>query len=430
MRHIFFVLSIATHFCSSRFFASATTETLPQIYSKTVTIDGAFVGILSVLESEEPTDAVFHFAQKHGLNQKTRGPILHDVCLQIKCERKHAFILKSPVLSDDGKELGHLEILEGTEPADIVQIFALKHKFSKVQRDGLLQNVCGLVKCTRLKPLVWKKELVIDSTKSVVIEVEEGQEPADVIFRALKPFNLLYSQRRLVMEQVKKENVPHTRENAFVFDQRLVVDNETSYQYQLFDDGSEPIDRLYQFARANKLESYWDQLATAVFPATCLQVLCQRQDPLLWTGTIKRENGTAFGVASVFKGQEPIDAVDAFCQVHQLSKRYREEIIKAVCTEISCLRDVPVVYRKKVDNESGVTLGMVEVMEDEELTDALTRFLSSTALSMEEPRLREYFFQDACGNPRIKCSKPFTINYDNRLVDENGTELGQLYPID
>lgn len=272
-----------------------------------------------------------------------------------------------------------IEILEGTEPADLVQIFALKHKFSNVQRDGLLQNVCGLVKCTRLKPLVWKKELVIDSTKSVVIEVEEGQEPADVIFRALKPFNLLYSQRRLVMEQVKKENVPHTRENAFIFDQRLVVDNETSYQYQLFDDGSEPIDRLYQFARANKLENYWNQLAR---------------------------------------------------QLHQLSKRYREEILKAVCEEISCLRGVPVVYRKKVDNESGVTLGMVEVMEDEELTDALTRFLSSTALSMEEPRLREYFFQDACGNPRIKCSKPFTINYDNRLVDENGTELGQLYPID
>jgi hypothetical protein len=82
-----------------------------------------------------------------------------------------------------------------------------------------------------------------------------------------------------------------------------------------------------------------------------------------------------------------------------------------------------------VNNEGGEPLGAVEVLENEEVTDAVTRFLSKTTLSLEEPKLRDYFFQDACTNPRVKCDKKYNVEWDNRLVDENGKELGRLHAV-
>lgn len=228
------------------------------------------------------------------------------------------------------------------------------------------------------------------------------------------------------MEEVKKDNVPHTREHAFVFDQAIVVDNMTTHRFQLLDDGTEPIDVLYRFALHYKLEEYWENLVATVLPPACAQIPCQRQTPMVWSRAINKEDGSVLGVVEVFKGQEPIDSIDAFCQFFNISKDFRGEILKVACDELVCIRNVPVVYRKSVNSESGEAIGTVEVLENEEVTDAVTRFLSKTSLSLDEPRLRDYFFQDACSNPRVKCNKKYDVEWDNRLVDDSGKELGRL----
>jgi hypothetical protein len=399
------------------------------IYQRNITIGGNSIGLLEVFQDEEPADAVFHFATRHALDQSARKLIFDEVCLQLTCGRTHAIVLSMPVMGNEGSDLGTLEIPEGSEPADVIQAFTIEHNLGVADRDYLIQKVCGTISCARLKPLVWKKEIVIDGNSSVTIEIEEGQEPADEIFIALKPFNLAYSQRKIVMEEVKKNNVPHTREYAFVFDQGVVVDNATTHRFQLLDDGTEPIDALYRFASYYKLEEYWDNLVATLLPKACAQIPCQRQIPVIWSRDINREDGTVLGVVEVFKGQEPIDAIDAFCQFFNISKDFREEILKVACQELVCLRSIPVVYRKPVNNEGGEPLGAVEVLENEEVTDAVTRFLSKTTLSLEEPRLRDYFFQDACTNPRVKCDKKYNVEWDNRLVDENGKELGRLHAV-
>jgi hypothetical protein len=247
------------------------------------------------------------------------------------------------------------------------------------------------------------------------------------IFLALKPFKLLYLQRKKVMEEVKKDNVAHTREHAMVFDQAIVVDNMTTHRFQLLDDGTEPIDVLYRFALYYKLEEYWEDLVATVFPPACAQIPCQRQTPMVWSRAINKGDSSVLGVVEVFKGQEPYDStIDAFCQFFNFSKDFRREILKVACDELVCIRNVPVVYCKSVNSESGEAIGAVEVLENKEVTDSITRFLSKTSLSLDEPRLRDYFFHDACSNPRVKCNKKYDAEWDNRLVDDSGKELGHL----
>lgn len=428
------VLFVASLFSFSARWASAEEEgtvskSTDILYQRNITIGGTPIGLLEVFQDEEPADAIFRFGTQHALDQNSRKSILDEVCLQLTCRRTHAIVLSMPVMGNEGSDLGTLEIPEASEPADVIQAFIAEHNLSVADRDYLTEKVCGTISCARLKPLVWKKEIVIDGNSSVTIEIEEGQEPADAIFIALKPFNLAYSQRKIVMEEAKKTNVPYTREYAFVFDQGVVVDNATTHRFQLFDDGTEPIDALYRFATYYKLEEYWDNLVATVLPPACAQIPCQRQIPMIWSRDINREDGSVLGVVEVFKGQEPIDSIDAFCQFFNISNDFREEILKVACQELVCLRSIPVVYRKTVNNEGGEPLGAVEVLENEQVTDAVTRFLSKTTLSLEEPRLRDYFFQDACTNSRVKCDKKYNVEWDNRLVDENGKELGRLHAV-
>ena len=368
-------------------------------------MDGADIGILEVSQHEEPADAVFQFAQRYGLDEQLRYTILEDVCLHIKCERYHA-ILKLPVSHVDGSDLGFLEIPQGVEPADAVQEFASKNGLGEFDRNALIREVCSTVNCTRMSPLVWRKEVVIDNSTSVLIEVEEGREPADAIFLALQPFNLQYSQREAVFKEAKRDNVPYAREHALVYSQSILANNETEYySFELFDDGREPVDVLYEFVRNNTLEEYWEELIANILPVTCKLVSCNRVMPLLWSREIKNEDEKLLGVVKIYKGQEPIDAIDDFCLSHYLGDSFREQILQAACQELVCIRTVPVIYRKQVKGENGESFGAIEILEGEEIRDAMARFLFQTGLhNNEATQLNTSIYEDACTYPRVKCT--------------------------
>lgn len=377
------------------------------VFRKQVIMDGVAVGILEVLQHEEPADAVFQFAQRYGLDEQLRYPILEDICRQIKCERSHAILLKLPVSRVDGSDIGLLEIPEGIEPADVVQEFAAKNGLGEVDRNALIREVCSTVNCTRTSPLAWRKEVVIDNSTSVLIEVEEGREPADAIFLALQPFNLQYSQREAVFNEAKRDNVPYAREYALVYSQNIVANNETEYySFELLDDGREPIDVLYEFVRNYTLEEYWEELVANILPVTCKLVSCNRVMPLLWSREIKNEEEKLLGAVKIYKGQEPIDAIDDFCVSHHLGDSFREQILKAACQELVCIRTVPVIYSKQVKGENGESFGTIEILEGEEIRDAMARFLFQTGLhNIEATQLiKTSIYEDACTFPRVKCT--------------------------
>jgi hypothetical protein len=179
----------------------------------------------------------------------------------------HTVILKMPVMGTEASDLKTLEIPEGSGPADILQGFTFKHKLGAVDHHSIIQKVCSAISCAHLNPLVWRKEIVIDGDSTAMIEIVTGQEHADDIFVALTHFSLLSLQRKILMNEVMKDNVPHTREHAFVYDQAIVVDNVMTHCFQLLDDGStEPIDVLHRFEISYKLEENWENLAAMVLP--------------------------------------------------------------------------------------------------------------------------------------------------------------------
>ena len=132
------------------------------------------------------------------------------------------------------------------------------------------------------------------------------------------------------------------------------IDNATTFRFELFDDENEPIDAIYQFTRESQLGKHWEQLVTSILPPSCKQVLCRRQVPMLWSKAIVREDGEAIGRAHIFKDQEPIDAIDNFCQANDLNKGYRVNILRVACQELECTRTLPVVDHQQVNGEDGV----------------------------------------------------------------------------
>jgi hypothetical protein len=400
------------------------------IYQRDVSIDGTVIGTLQILYGEEPADVVFQFGRQHGLDDRLRKSILDDLCLRLTCGREHAIILKIPVVRGaEGNVVGVFELPENTEPVDIAEEFVSAHGLGKDYRDDIVRRACEIVNCTRINPLTWKKTILIDNNKKITIEVEEGQEPADAIFSSLKPFNIPRSQRKVIMEEAKKENVPYSREDALVFAQNILMDNETSYLFQLFDNEIEPIDVLYKFAKDHNLENYWGQLVDSVHPISCQHVLCSRTNPLLWSMPIKSTTGTTLATVAVYKDQEPADAIDYFCQVNSLNINYRDHLVAAACEELNCTRRAPVVYRKHIKGENEIDIGAVEILEGEEVIDGVVRFLRSkrsATLGMDEIQLKNYFFQEACTNPRVRCTRNVAIVYDNRISDENGAEIARL----
>lgn len=415
--------------CNAQIEIPGFANNIDAVYRREVSVDGAVVGTFEMLHGEEPADAVFRFGQHHGLDPKVRNSFLDDLCLQWTCKRKHAIILKLPVIGKEGELIGVFELPESSEPADAAQEFAATHGLGTSYRDEIIQKSCNVVNCTRFYPLVWKKTIMIDNSEPITIEVEEGQEPADAIFHSLKSFNLPYSQRRRIMEEAKKDSVPFSRDYALAFTYNVVLENQTSFTFDLFDNEIEPTDALYKFSKENNMDEHWTQLVTGILPLACEQIFCSRKIPIIWSKPIKSTDGTTLAMATIYKDQEPVDAIDAFCQSNSLSMQYREHLLSAACEELNCTRLIPVVYRKQINGENGEELGAVEVFDGEEVIDAVTRFIRSgnlLALGMDEIQLKNYFFREACNHRRVKCTRNVAIVYDNRIADENGTDIGRL----
>ena len=95
--------------------------------------------------------------------------------------------------------------------------------------------------------------------------MKEGEEPADAIFQALQPLGVPFQDRRKVMDAAKSDGVPHTREYGLAFS-RTVRTEDSSFQsdLQIYDDGKEPVDVLYQFALLNIAMEVFDLMSVLV----------------------------------------------------------------------------------------------------------------------------------------------------------------------
>lgn len=280
--------------------------------------------------------------------------------------------------------------------------------------------------------MIWEKSIRIDEKWDTRVEILRGQEPSDVIYASLRPYAIPYSSKKRVFEEVKKAGIPYTRESALVFSQNIFLeDNSFTGLFTMYDDGSEPIDVVYDFAEKHSIEAHFEPLSKALLPKLCELVSCQREIPVVWKSAITREDGEHLGSLGILRGDEPIDSIDHFIQTISPSDvvnplGFRQQLLVAVCKSIECTRSTPVVYRKSINDSNGKRIGDVEILEDEEVIDGVVRFIRKSKVDTDEIALKNHMLQEACRVNRVKCTRNVGVIFSHNITKEDGSFISTL----
>lgn len=174
------------------------TREAPIIYSVGISDEnGTFVEQLNIQDGQEPVDAVAPFCKKHDYTEEQRKNLLQSICEAsgLWCTRDKAVYLSKTVPKPNGEVLGTFHIMEDQEPADVIYDFGLAHGLTFHERRILLFNTCleskNRFNCTRAEarlihfPIMETPEKELDK-----LEILEGQEPIDVVYRFLEKNDL------------------------------------------------------------------------------------------------------------------------------------------------------------------------------------------------------------------------------------------------
>lgn len=155
---------------------------------------------------------------------------------------------------------------------------------------------------------------------------------------------------------------------------------------------------------------------------------------LLWGNNITTEEGNQLGRLEIYEGEEAVNVVDAFVQNIASDVDlgsaigFRSNLLDVVCeTEsITCSTRVPVVYRKIINDEHGKNLGAIEINENEEVIDAVVRFLREFKVSVDEIALKNAMFEQACGHARVLCTRNVAVVFNQMINGIDGSPIGRL----
>jgi hypothetical protein len=153
---------------------------------------------------------------------------------------------------------------------------------------------------------------------------------------------------------------------------------------------------------------------------------------LLWGNDIKSEEGHPLGRLEIYEGQEAINVVDAFVQNIPVDVgnliNFRSNLFDIVCksSSINCTQRVPLMYRKSVNDEHGKNLGAIEIYENEEVIDAVVRFLRKSKAEIDEITLKNYMLEQACGLTRVLCTRNVAVVFDRIINASDGSRINGL----
>jgi hypothetical protein len=280
-------------------------------------------------------------------------------------------------------------------------------------------------------PIVFQKLVNIDKKWQANVVIREGQEPSEIIYSTLRPYGVNYDARRTIFDEVKRAGIPYSREFAQLYSQSIVLDDGSFSGTFTFDDnGSEPIDVIYNFAKEHSIDAHFNGLVDSLLPKLCELVPCRRRKPRVWFHDIATDDGSTLGVLEVLDGDEPIYSIDSFVQKISVDvgdrRAFRANVLNEVCKSITCSRSVPVVFRKAIKDQDGRSQGDIEIFEHEEVIDAVVRFIRKSKLVLDEIALKNYMLNQACRLNRVMCTRNVGVVYNQRITDGNGSTINTL----
>lgn len=411
---------------------------------------GGQLGVLEILEGQEPIDALVAFSLKHEeVGREQRVQILDAVCRRpgVRCTRNRALLASQRIHQDEQAEniLGVLEIYDDEEPVDQIYRFVLDNELPKNALQQLVVALCDSkrVPCARTTPFVYARPIVTaagdgqagqQNLGRLVIPLDE--EPADVVMAFGVQRGLSREFRRELLQQVCTDKyVECSRRAALVFASPIHVDgNGTDVGTLTILEDEELADAVYHFAKETNITN---DLRISLFQTLCGRdgITCTRGHALLKELPVSdaRKDNALLGVIRVFEGQEPADVVHEFAQQYDLSDGDQLALLETLCAKpasaspatsreavkgnklgareeiaLVCNRYAPVAFAAPVSAPNGTYLGILEVLVNEEPADAIARFGNKHGLGMDE---KMNIWRAVCDASGIKCTRSKGLIY-------------------
>jgi len=313
-----------------------------------------------------------------------------------------------------------ITIYANEEPIDAIASFISQNNLSSSYRTSILTDACELLSCSRVQPIIFRQQIDLGLPDLAELIILEDEEPVDAVYQFVVDYDLPDESKDFLMDSIlSNEELQHfiTREAAIVWEQ----DIDSVGMLYIYEE-EEPVDAIASFlVEEAGLEDYEDRIAAQnqILELACEEVLCSRSRALVWSSPVENEDGVYVGDVEVLEGDEPVDVIHNFVAVNELLLDYREAILEACCEQVSCSRVLPLVYTQNIQNENGASIGQLEVLEGDELIDNVVKFLIDTKPNIDEVALKNHFFQHACNIQGVVCTRNTAKLY------ERGFDLGQ-----
>lgn len=338
-----------------------------------------------------------------------------------------------PILHPSSRqELRSIQLFADEEPVDTLESFRVQFRQDRQWRDAILPQLCRQqnVRCRRALPIVFSTSISnAQGRKLGQLDVLEGQEPIDalVAFSLVRPGVIGRDERVQILDAVcRTPGMRCTRTRALMDSQRIHGENNTVLGVLEIYDDSEPVDQIYRFMVDHELPSQaLPQLVSAFCDAG--RVPCGRSQPFTYSRSITSADGQALGRLEIPLGEEPADIVYMFGLHRGLGKGFRHELLRRVCAEkyVQCTREAAYVFASPIKLENDTDVGVLKLMEDEELADAVYHFAKDTNITME---LRVSLLQALCDREGITCTRSQALLKSLPVRNgENGELLGMIH---
>jgi hypothetical protein len=397
-------------------------RTAPVVYRAPMLIPNRTKPVeLEIYESEEPADKVHHFLQKYNLSKALSKKILLRACRKTKCSRtEHAKFVDSvhhPVQKEDI----HVGIVDGVEPADVLQQWSVEYDIPRSLREKVLKRACKVFNCTRERAKLYERPIMYDDVDQGNVVVLEDEEPADIVQQFCLNRSLPVELRNTVIEDACK-TVKCTRLNPIILETAVVDENGTWYANVTFFDGEEPADKIYSETKDTNITH--EIKHEFLLQNVCSVIPCRRDRAILFQNPVVA-NGKKYPDLIIFDApdQEPTDVVYNYCKKHQIPGLHMQLLTHA-CQAARCSRAEPIIFRSIILGEKNEELGTLKIKQGEEPADAIFEFCKEQNCT---EHFRRNLLTQICPTEGIECSRAEAMILSVPVVHPDYGNFGTLY---
>jgi hypothetical protein len=354
------------------------------LFSAPLAMDGKTYPKLEIYDmpDQEPSDVVWNYCVTHGVESIHRQ-LLARACQKMKCLRAEPVIKSLRVLDENKTDLGVLKVLQGEEPADAIFQFCKEKNATKKLRDNIIFQLCNQMSCTRGVPIIFRIPISHPQVGNLgMLTILEGTEPVDVIEEWSNKKFIPPAFRASIVSSIceKIGSDPYlkncSRSYPLLLNQTLQLDGLVLPRLELFGNG-EPADLIDQWAIDNDINK---TIRDAVIYNICEidKIRCSRRIPRVFSISISDISQDKMLI--ILEGEEAADAVLQYMRKAGAPLHRKRQIFDIACRQprVSCTRSVGVYYRANI---AGIDEEFVMWEDDLEPTDALYKFGKRNNLS-------------------------------------------------